>query len=389
MRAPVTVMGQKGRCTLCGRSFVATAENTAPAPLLEARLQTIPEAPARERKAPRAVPEPVRIEALDQLRGYAILGMFLVNYLGNFAAMPWILEHQHGTFSYADTIAPLFVFVVGMGFRLSLKRRAERSGLADARIHSLKRYLVLFVVAIAFYGPDYRLEWWDALTEIALAGLLTLPLIDKPVPVRAVAAVGYLGVFTYAFFGMGYGEWLYHESMNGGPLGPLGASFMLLFGTIAYDLLDSDDTGRIVKGSLAFGLGLIALAVVAWVLIPKAYGSYAELGSYWSFAKRWGAPPFVLLATGIAFLTFLLFYWVVELKDFSFSHLSLFGENPLVIYLVQYSLLENNGIYLPERFAKATGLGTAVIALGCFAIFYGFMYAIAWRLHKDKIIIKL
>ena len=123
--------------------------------------------------------------------------------------------------------------------------------------------------------------------------------------------------------------------------------------------------------------------------MPKQYAGYTELGSFWPFAKRWGTAPFVLLATGIAFLTFLLFYYLVDEVGMSFSHLSLFGENPLVIYLLQYSVLENNGVYLPESFTHATGLGPAVIALVGFSLFYACMYAVAWRLHEDKIIIKL
>ncbi|MDX9972781.1 MAG: heparan-alpha-glucosaminide N-acetyltransferase domain-containing protein, partial [FCB group bacterium] len=119
-RAPATAFGSKGRCSLCGRVFTVTAENSAPAPVIQPMLTSVPERIAKRA----AVPAANRIASLDQLRGYAIVGMFLVNYLGNFHALPWIIEHQRNSFSYADTIAPLFLFVVGMGFRLSVKRRA-------------------------------------------------------------------------------------------------------------------------------------------------------------------------------------------------------------------------------------------------------------------------
>ena len=70
-----------------------------------------------------------RILSLDQYRGYAIFGMILVNYLGNFDAMPEQFRHHRDWFSYADTIAPIFMFVVGMGFRMSFGRRAAKIGL--------------------------------------------------------------------------------------------------------------------------------------------------------------------------------------------------------------------------------------------------------------------
>ena len=75
---------------------------------------------------------PKRIAAIDQLRGYAIFGMLLVNAKDLFFspvrpavrgtsiepfwdAVLHQLSHHREAFSYADTIAPLFVFVVGMG----------------------------------------------------------------------------------------------------------------------------------------------------------------------------------------------------------------------------------------------------------------------------------
>ena len=74
-----------------------------------------------------------RITALDQARGYAIAGMIAVNTLGHFDRMPWMVKHHHEGMSYADTIAPLFIFLVGMGFRMSFQRRAVEKGLCGAR----------------------------------------------------------------------------------------------------------------------------------------------------------------------------------------------------------------------------------------------------------------
>lgn len=381
MRAPASVLGTMGKCTLCGRAFRASAENSVPAPARET--------PAARRESTPAPKAASRIASMDQLRGYAIFGMIVVNFLGFFAATPWFLHHQRTTFSYADTIAPLFVFVVGMGFRLSMKRRAEKGGLAEARLHALKRYLILFAVAIAFYGPSYQKDWWDALTEIALAGLLTLPFIDKPAPIRLALGGAYLGLFTYFLLGTGYGAWLASSSMNGGPLGALGASFMLVCGTLAYDLLASNDTQAVVRWSLIASASLIAAAVLVWWLMPQDYAPYAGYGPYWPFAKRWGAAPFVLLSTGLCFAAFLFFYCTSDLAGFNFPGLSILGENPLVIYLVQYSLLEMNGVYLPESITEIPGPAGMLIALLGFTLFYGFVYAVAYRLHRDKIIIKL
>ena len=58
--------------------------------------------------------------------------MILVNYLGQFPSMPETFRHHDDYMSYADTIAPLFLFVAGVGFRLSYLRNRERLGLGGA-----------------------------------------------------------------------------------------------------------------------------------------------------------------------------------------------------------------------------------------------------------------
>ncbi len=186
-RVAGTALGRTCHCALCGRALTVTQENAEPA---------LPK-PAPPSAEQLATPKPAgRIASMDQLRGYAMFGMMVVNYLGYFKWSPpvldWLLKHHKEGFSYADTIAPLFVFVVGMGFRISLKRRIEKFGLWAARWRAAKRYLVLFLIGIAFYGPAWRIDWWDALTHIGLSGLLALPFIDKKVPVRVAAAMGYL-----------------------------------------------------------------------------------------------------------------------------------------------------------------------------------------------------
>lgn len=319
---------------------------------------------------------------MDQLRGYAIFGMIFVNFL-DFPWVPHGIEHSRTNFSYADTIAPLFVFVVGMGFRLSMLGRAAKFGPSSARLAALKRYAILFIVAIMFYGPSYRVDWWDALTHIALAGMLTLPFIDRKMGVRVAAACGFLLLYTLVMFGTGYSAWLRESSMNGGPLGTLGYCFTLLFGTIAYDLLASRDQRRILIWAGGFAVALIGLAFVAWAVIPyERLEAYSSLGSAWPFAKRWSEMPFILLSTGLSFVAFLVFYAVCDIKGLELPHLTILGMNPLAIYLVQYSLLEMNGKYIPED--SGVVLGTVA-----FVLFYLFNYAVARRLARDKIIIKL
>ena len=51
--------------------------------------------------------KPQRVVSLDQFRGYTVLGMAFVNFLGGYAFLPDVFKHKHTFFSYADAIMPL------------------------------------------------------------------------------------------------------------------------------------------------------------------------------------------------------------------------------------------------------------------------------------------
>ena len=70
------------------------------------------------------VAEPSRLVSLDQFRGYTVLGMFIVNFVGGFASTHWLLKHHNTFCSYAVTIMPQFFFAVGFAYRLTIVRRA-------------------------------------------------------------------------------------------------------------------------------------------------------------------------------------------------------------------------------------------------------------------------
>ncbi len=323
-----------------------------------------------ERAAPR------RIASIDQFRGYAILGMVFVNYVGEFKSMPEFFKHHADWMSYADTIAPAFMFVVGMGFRLSFLNHCAKGGLNAARWTALKRYVTLVVVGAILYGPlDPVCDWWDALVDIGFAGLLALPFIEKGAAVRASMAVLYLAVFQALFLYAGYGEWTMAKSIDGGPLGPLSWAFILLMGTLAYDLLVTADARKIITWALALGVGLF---VAGWILKVEWPG----VKEVWPYSQKGMTAPYPISSTGLCFLTFAAFYYLCDVRGLLLPHLSVLGKNALVIYIVQQALLD-----LHEGFiSHESGV---LMTLAGFVAFYFMCYAVAWRLHKDNIIIRL
>jgi predicted acyltransferase len=319
-----------------------------------------------------------RLLFLDQLRGYTIFGMILVNFLGGFRVMPGILKHHSDWMSYADTIAPLFLFVVGLGFRFSFQRKAEKAGLAAARWSSLKRYSLLIAVGIVLYGPhpkNWSGNWWDALVDIGFAGILALPFIEKSALVRALAAAGYMALYQAIFSWTGYGEWTVAESIDGGPLGIFAWVVPLLVGTLAWDWVEKGDSSRLFKNSILWGVGLGLLGIA--LHLP-----WGEVKDRWVFSQSAMSSPYTLLSTGLCFVPFLFFYWLCHLKGKALPHLTRLGKNPLVLYIFHILLLEAHG--------SIAGRGApGWQALVAFAFFYGCCYAVAAWLDRQKIILKL
>ena len=265
---------------------------------------------------PKAIdPSAGRIPSLDQYRGYAIFGMLLVNFFGHYGvkwvddlSIAWLKTplyfffgeqlHHHNTYmTYADTIAPIFMFVVGIGMRLSWVKRVQKTPANVARKSMAGRYFTLVLIAFAIYTG-----WlWDALMSIGLAGLVAVLIVDKKWPVRIAYALGLVVAFQLIFSFTSYGEWLlrlgqYGENLewpwitiflplreelldvriNGGPIGHWSWAFMLIFGTIAYDIMATGDRKKILTGLIGFA---VALTIAGWgakIIGTQMYFSNAE-----------------------------------------------------------------------------------------------------------------
>ncbi len=316
-----------------------------------------------------------RIAAIDQLRGYAIFGMILVNFLGHFDAMPWTLKHHHYGFSYADSIAPLFIFIVGLGFRMSFQRRAAALGTSAARRAAVRRYAILIGLGLIYGGFDLRAGVWDALMDIGCAGMLTLLIIDRAAWVRIAAATLFLSGYQAIFTLTAYGQWVVPNSIDGGPLGPLSWVFIFLMGTLAHDLMASRTSRRFVMWCCILA---VLLGIPGWLLRLEWPGIKAE----WPFTQYGMSAPYPIAASGLCFLTLAGFYALCDMAGIQLPHLTVLGRNPLVLYLVQAVITGIGKVTLPATLP-------ASYALCGFAAAYALCYGVARTLHRKGIIVKI
>jgi predicted acyltransferase len=143
--------------------------------------------------APAVTPaKPPRVVSVDALRGFDMFWILGGDSLaaalqemskgkegalaafGNFAGNQ--LEHvEWAGFRFYDMIFPLFVFIVGVSLVFSLTRLVEQEGKAAAHRRVLRRFVLLFVLALIYSGgmsklwPDIRLL--GVLNRIALCYL--------------------------------------------------------------------------------------------------------------------------------------------------------------------------------------------------------------------------
>ena len=219
-----------------------------------------------------------RILSLDIFRGFAIFGMILVNYLGHFDSMPDTFKHPRYGMTFANAVAPYFLFAVGMGLRMSLSRRIGKTGKKSAYFHAIKRYLILILIGMILYGAGiksgewgqlFRMDMWDALVDIGFAGLITLPFILTGKTTRIAIAFLLLVIYQLLFIFTGYGEWTMPNSIDGGPLGPISWASILVFGTIQMDYLKECGASDFIKRSLWLGIPLMVLGLGLSYMQPK------------------------------------------------------------------------------------------------------------------------
>ncbi len=315
-----------------------------------------------------------RFVSVDQCRGFTIVLMMFGNYAGKFAWLPWLVTHHRYGLSGAEVFAPVFVFLVGFGYRLSMLRRAAATSPAEARRKALRRYSAITGLGFLLYIDHL----WDALTHIGTSGLISLPFIRRGQTARVAAALAYLVLFQFAYMRLGYGDWLmsFDKSLNGGPLGMLSWGFVLLMGTIAYDLVATRDHRTVVRGCLLWGVGLV---LAGWLLTLEWPG----LKDTWPYTRYGTTAPYSITCAGASFLIYLFFYVFCEIRGLRFPHFSAFGMNPIAMYILLGACVVSSKILFHFTGEPSPGWGFAG-----FFIIYALCYPIARYFEKRAMVFK-
>ncbi|MCL1855676.1 MAG: DUF1624 domain-containing protein, partial [Clostridia bacterium] len=138
---------------------------------------------------------------LDRLRGMAVILMVAGNSLMDAPDAPGFAQHTPDIgLSFADTVAPLFLFAIAVSYRQQFTRLYAAFKM-KAYMHYAYRYLALIGLGTVFSaggGLVSQYTSWGVLQAIGIAGLLTLLVIPFSTGIRAAAGLGLLAAYQYA-----------------------------------------------------------------------------------------------------------------------------------------------------------------------------------------------
>lgn len=310
-----------------------------------------------------SLPTSMRLPSIDVFRGAVIVAMILVNaqYSPEESYRQFVHSAWNG-WTFADTIFPCFLFVVGVSLALSNASRADR-GEDRTRLlaHAIQRALLIFACGVAidylrvpahefpFVGFQPHLQLTGALERIAVCYLVAFN-IFLWTDLRGVI-VGILG-FNLLYLGL-----LYFYPVPGCGAGSLVVSCNFP-GFVDDEVLDGfrwnstafDPDG---VGSILPVITLVLFGVLAGQFVPRkaprlrglfqllgaglALIVLGELLSIWvPINKQLWTPSFAFLTAGMATTGLACFIWLVDGRPFRhwFKPLEIFGRNALAAYLI-------------------------------------------------------
>jgi len=134
--------------------------------------------------------------------------------------------------------------------------------------------------------------------------------------------------------------------IDGGPLGFLTWTLPVIAGSVAYDLMREEKSGRsalppLLGWGAALMLGGYALSCLGagghWAAPP--FVPPRSTVDLWTMSQRAGSLSYLLFASGFSFAVYALFVWMCDRRRWQWSIFAIFGANALAAYLLE-SVLE-------------------------------------------------
>lgn len=362
-----------------------------------------------------------RLLSIDTLRGFDMLmisgaGVFISSLHGK-TGWGWVdalaLQFEHppwNGFTFYDFIFPLFLFIAGLSLPFSLNKGLEL-GLTKRELYmkAFRRMLILMALGILYKNAPIpflepsKIRVVSVLGRIGFAGFIATILYLNFSFQKRIFWIGGILLFYYACLflvpvpGYGAGDLSFEGNLTGwidrtflpgrlhqktydelGLFTQLPALCLTVLGSLAGDIMRRAGDSDGIKLRNLIVAGAICLVVAAvWA-------------QHFPINKHLWSSSFIMLTGGMAFLSFALFYWIIDImkiRRWTFFFLVI-GMNSLTIYLA-YRLIDFG---FTSRLLFA-GLYTAAPepwhpvfqSLGALALVWVFLYV----LYRLKIFVKV
>jgi len=362
-----------------------------------------------------------RLQSLDVLRGFDMLwiigGGSLIVALAESTKWGWLqviadqMEHvPWAGFHFEDLIFPLFMFISGVAIPYAITTKVEQGIKRKLLFHKiLKRGIILFLLGILYNGAlkngFSNIRVASVLGQIGLAYLFaaTIVLYTKSFQTRIAWLIGILSGIAFLQLVVpvpGYGSglltpdggmnaWLDRMFLPGrlygktfdpeGLLCIVSAITVTLMGALAGSILRDGDPA---SGQKAAKLAITGASLTAIALI---------LSPFYPIIKAAWTVPFNLLTAGISFLLLSLFYFTIDVKNWTkgiVSYKILFfkviGMNSITIYLA-VDIMNFSQVSKFFTGSLSAFLGQWVIILGGIAVEWLFLF----YLYQKKIFLRV
>ncbi len=355
-------------------------------------------------------PKSYRIVSLDQFRGYTVVGMLLVNFIGGYVVVPAVLKHHNTYCSYADTIMPQFFFAVGFAYRLTFLRRLRHGGMWEAVGAIVRRSAGLILLGFVLYHIDGRVTSWKELTglspgefagrafrreifqtlvHIAVTSIWVLPVIAAGVVPRVLflifSASLHLGLSYLFYFDFAWKT----PVIDGGPLGFLTWTIPLLVGSLAYDAMAETGGTRFPIRKLAAWSCILMIAGYAiscgggrWASPPFVPPPTSQSADLWTMSQRAGSVSYLTFAAGFSLAVYTLFVIASDLVGLRSGLFRIYGQNALAAYILHGMVASAVKPYVPND------VPLWYLAVG-FGIYFAICTVFIHYLEENEIFLKL
>jgi predicted acyltransferase len=294
-----------------------------------------------------------RWAALDELRGVAVVAMVLAPLL-IFASVPIWVKHASSGLYLADLVLPVFLFSMGVAYRISFERR-RRVETAEQLLRSyLLRYGMLMLFGLLGEIVVYQeMRWrWSVLEGIGLAGILVFPMLFLSAKMRVTLAIA-LPLLWQAMLSLGYQSVALRYDL-GGPLATLAWCSIVLAGTLVAEAREKACERRFL---------------VKMVISALCLSGFSSL--FFPVSKLLVTLPYV--GIGIGFPALLLLGLVAKQeRRGAWKVLAAFGKNPLLIYIlsgIEWLIVKSTCPPSLEPMEVFAVLAAAVLVFGLIACY--------------------